>query len=460
MRRIHTLVLGFLVLLQYVSAASWPNLPFRLETDFAQFRFESDTNYLEIYYSCEESRLSYVKKDEQYEGAILMHLSIHSSLTDSIEMVRIFRIPHGVPDTACLEGGKSFVGVIGLAIPDGEHRLAIESFDDHDRSRRDRVVYELPAKMLVRKTVALSDVELCTSIRKKPMDPTNVFFKNTFEIIPNPTKTYGPRTPILYYYLEAYNLLKARNKGTYYTKVGVYDSDNREIRAYDRWKQRTNESSVEVGSVNLSSLPTGTYRLQFSLTDSATNVTVSSSKKFLIYDRDRGPDRTTEAGGYDPLATEYILMAEDELNQEFGAVHYLMNLSEKSLVKELSSLDAKKKFLLNFWKERDADLRTPENEFRQVYMGRVQHANDTFQSGFKEGWKSDRGRVYIMYGPPDEYERYPMAPKPFEVWHYHNIDGGVQFVFADLLGLRDHELVHSTHRNEMHDDRWGARFHP
>jgi len=68
--------------------------------------------------------------------------------------------------------------------------------------------------------------------------------------------------------------------------------------------------------------------------------------------------------------------------------------------------------------------------------------------------------VFIVYGPPDEYDRHPseVDSKPYEVWYYHGIQGGVEFVFVDRTGFQEYILVHSTHRNELRDDAWRSQI--
>ena len=78
----------------------------------------------------------------------------------------------------------------------------------------------------------------------------------------------------------------------------------------------------------------------------------------------------------------------------------------------------------------------------------------------KEGWKTDRGRVYLIYGGPDEIERFPneIETRPYEIWHYESVEGGVIFVFADITGFGSYQLVHSTKRGELRDDSWVRRI--
>jgi len=61
-----------------------------------------------------------------------------------------------------------------------------------------------------------------------------------------------------------------------------------------------------------------------------------------------------------------------------------------------------------------------------------------------------------VYGNPDEIDRHPNETdmKPYEVWSYHSLEGGVEFDFIDKTGFDDYQLVNSTERNEIHDDNW------
>jgi hypothetical protein len=89
-------------------------------------------------------------------------------------------------------------------------------------------------------------------------------------------------------------------------------------------------------------------------------------------------------------------------------------------------------------------------------LRRVAHANQNYKVQNKEGWRTDRGRVYILYGEPDQITREPGAAgsKPYQTWSYFNIEKGVEFVFVDRLGNSDYQLVHSTKRGELQDEDW------
>jgi hypothetical protein len=100
--------------------------------------------------------------------------------------------------------------------------------------------------------------------------------------------------------------------------------------------------------------------------------------------------------------------------------------------------------------------------YRDAYMERIRYADQNYGFLGKRGYRTDRGRVYVIYGTPDDVDRHPSQSdsKPYEVWHYNNIQGGVEFDFVQRINTSDFELANSTHRNELHDDNWQQYISP
>ena len=118
-------------------------------------------------------------------------------------------------------------------------------------------------------------------------------------------------------------------------------------------------------------------------------------------------------------------------------VPYIITDQERAAFKKLSTDDEREQFVEQFWERRNPNPGSPENEFKEEYYRRIAYANEHYASGIP-GWKTDRGRIYVMYGPPDEIESHPSggtyirppeegggetATYPFEQWRYRYIDG-------------------------------------
>jgi GWxTD domain-containing protein len=120
-------------------------------------------------------------------------------------------------------------------------------------------------------------------------------------------------------------------------------------------------------------------------------------------------------------------------------LRYIATDEEYKQLKEAKGEDRRDAWL-EFWKERDPTPGTPANEMRTEYYLRIEYANTHF-SVVSAGWKTDRGRIYIIYGAPDDIERHPMeiGVKPYQIWHYYSSNR--RFYFVDEDGYGDYKLV-------------------
>ncbi len=87
-------------------------------------------------------------------------------------------------------------------------------------------------------------------------------------------------------------------------------------------------------------------------------------------------------------------------------VPYIITDEERAAFKKLATDDEKEQAIEAFWQRRNPNPDSPENEFKEEYYRRIAYANEHYASGIP-GWKTDRGRIYIMWGPPDENETHP-----------------------------------------------------
>ena len=129
----------------------------------------------------------------------------------------------------------------------------------------------------------------------------------------------------------------------------------------------------------------------------------------------------------------------DNLDQ---AIEQLKVIAPSNVLRNLrKAKDSEKKNLfIAFWKERDPTPNTEENELMTEYYKRVNYATEHF-SGFLEGWKTDMGMVFILFGPPNDIERHPfeIQTKPYEIWYYYDINRS--FVFVDESGFGEYRLI-------------------
>jgi len=131
------------------------------------------------------------------------------------------------------------------------------------------------------------------------------------------------------------------------------------------------------------------------------------------------------------------------LKEAVETLCYVMNYSQWKRLKKLPP-EKQKNMLEKFWKERDPDPTTEENELEGEYYRRVAFANENFApwQGNTKGWQTDRGRIYIIYGPPSNVETPSLTsgkPSKYEIWYYRNIQKKFVFLYDENTG--DYHLV-------------------
>jgi len=128
-------------------------------------------------------------------------------------------------------------------------------------------------------------------------------------------------------------------------------------------------------------------------------------------------------------------------------VAYIITPEERAAFKQLSNDEERDNFIEAFWQRRDPTPDTPENEFKEEHYRRIAYANEHYAAGMP-GWKTDRGRMYIMWGPPDEIESHPSGGMyerpmdegggqtttyPWETWRYRYLEGVGQEVIMEFV---------------------------
>lgn len=431
--------------------------PFRLSVDISRFRGDNTHSYVELYYSFDVSALKYLPAGDGHRAEVIVKAIIKRSSDDSIKGFQAWKIPFSVKDTTALKLSRIYSDIFAFMLAPDIYRVYMTANDEYDPTIKDSLSFVLDVNKFDESKLSLSDPELCSSIVpvQGKRDSNDRFYKNTFDVKANPSKIFGLHQPLLYYYLEAYGL-NTLPGDSYAVKAVVTNAIGKDIINQEKPRKRVYESNVEVGMLRVHDLRTGAYTFTYEITDSSGNPKYSSAKRFFIYNPNLPMDTLVASGSNNVDASVFATMSEEELDKELQYIRYIETKTEKEQFEALQGINAKRRALLEFWKYRDEDQTTELNENREEYLRRVRYANDHFKAGYKDGWKTDRGRVYIVYGPYDEIERHANEGdvKPYEIWYYHSIQGGVEFVFGDRTGFSDYVLLHSTHRNEIQDPNW------
>jgi GWxTD domain-containing protein len=179
-------------------------------------------------------------------------------------------------------------------------------------------------------------------------------------------------------------------------------------------------------------------------------------------DKDKPSSSSSDETVAKPLTKKQIAKKQKQLEKELAGpwkkwlnedVVYIITDEEKQAFKRLKTDEERQQFVEQFWLRRDPTPDTEENEYKEEHYRRIAYANDHYASGIP-GWKTDRGMIYIKYGPPDEIDSHPSGGSyerpieegggetstyPFEDWRYRYIDGVgtnviIEFVDTTMSG--------------------------
>lgn len=201
-----------------------------------------------------------------------------------------------------------------------------------------------------------------------------------------------------------------------------------------------------------------------------------SSGCFVVQAQDKDSQKDSKSGDsnqaqtdsqQDPLKRQRKKDDQAAVKEKLGGVYkkwldedvrWIITDEELSAFKKLSNNAERDIFIEGFWQRRDPTPDTAENEYKEEHYRRIAYANEHFAAGMP-GWRTDRGRIYIMYGPPTSTDSHPMGGPyqrsaeegggstetfPFEVWRYRYLEGigqEIEIEFVDDCGCGAYEMT-------------------
>ncbi len=298
-----------------------------------------------------------------------------------------------------------------------------------------------------------SDIEFAYEIREVSDIPAETINQRLVKeerlVVPNPTGIYQLKgDSVIFVYSELYGLDAASgDNDSFGVRYCVKDAAGNLVHDFGRAVfRKPGNSAVLSNTLDIGNLEPGRYNLLLEATDLDTKQQTVTAKEFSIIDPNavKAPDKS-------------------DVELMINIAWYRLSEAEKIQIRKLTS-EGQVNFVKQFWREMDDDPSTPENPVYDNTVRQFAFANDHFSTfyGRQDGWKTDRGRVYITYGPYDNETELilPGGSYPLIKWEYYNIEGGVIFIFAsdEIAGTSNYQLVHSTHSGEIYNPYWMDKF--
>ena len=292
-----------------------------------------------------------------------------------------------------------------------------------------------------------SDLLVCTFLKREQLMEENSINRNGYTMTPNPSGVFGLGRPMLYAYSEIYGLQD--DGGTYTANYILFERSGKEVfRRGPFVRKKPGESSVETLGINVMGLLAGRYRLRLEVIDDQSDQRTFIDREFFVV-----KEQLTDFKNNFTMILD--AMENDELRDFIDIVGYFMSESEFQTLMKANRGDRIVQ-LVDFFEKRDLDRKTNENEFYNQINTRLALADQQFSTRNFSGRKTDRGRVLIRYGRPNDIEPYPANEDRFsyEIWHYDDSDDGFIFIFINKNGAGMFEQIHSTHPDEFRNYRW------
>jgi GWxTD domain-containing protein len=212
------------------------------------------------------------------------------------------------------------------------------------------------------------------------------------------------------------------------------------------------------GQLDLTGLPEGTYTMVVSLEIGGQTVEREMSFSMAPLEQTLAAEAARTAQVRLTDEGFFAAMSEPQLDSAAAPLTYIAKSEDRlNLYKDLS-VDAKRRYLTDFWTRRDATPGPARNEIREQFYAGIDHANRAFKEGGRAnvpGWRTDRGRIFAKYGQHDEIlQRIAVGRAPtYEVWKYTRKKGRY-YIFADRTGFGGYQLLYSNDLTEVSKPDW------
>jgi GWxTD domain-containing protein len=428
---------------------------FNVMYDYTLTCQDESSGYIEIYYSLRpmDLELAIVGEDSSVSGVLSVRVSEKESKT--IVVNRAWEFDQGISKRAGGEGINDLVGLFRFDLPKGAYTCDLMGKDNNDSLNQFIKTFDFEIKTMNSDRFTLSGLQLASSIVKSSEASDSPFYKNHYEVVPNPSLIFGGQLPVIFLYCELYGLNVGAKSKTLQLDYLLFDNSNKELIKKTKYIPSSIPSMVFVKPVNIRKIPSGRHRMILAVSDTMRKISEQVEKNLYIYNPHIVDTSDTGVNAL-VVASEYFSMSESEVDDMFNRCRYIASDKEINGWESLTTYHDKQIFLYHFWKARDMTPDTPINEFKEEYMQRTVIATELYGTMNRDGWSTDRGRVYCLYGKPSDIEHFPsdIEAIPYEIWHYDHIENRVMFVFADLYGFSDMYLIHSTKQGELSDPNW------
>ena len=420
----------------------------RVFLNYTAFCTDKQEPYLEFSIYIDGKSVVYKPtSNNDYEAEVQITIDVFEA--DSlVKKLNYILVSASYPDSLP-ENKQDFIDIKNLLLANGSYRL---SFTVKDLNNNEKALnYTDFADVSYEKDApAFSGIILLQEIN---------YSKNRFEMLQKLNDYYPESINTLNFYTEYYNTDKIRESPVFVR--AFIETFETSIPEKHFLKKQITLAPVNVlaHQFNISDLPSGNYNLILEIINNSDCVIAANN----IFFQRNNPKQDTVFQNYSE--TQYVNTFVDKITDSLLLKEYILSTMPIATVSEQNfyhtnakkiTIEQMKRFFYTFWTKRNP--KNPEQAWTE-YKIRVNFVQKEYGSKLIKGYQTDRGRIYLKYGPPNEMvsEIYDPNAYPYEMWFYHAMGDqkNVKFVFwcRDYVS-NNYEVLHSNARGEINDPAW------
>lgn len=432
--------------------------------NYATFNIPGKGPYVETYISVFGNTVQYKKMPSgKFQASV--EISMLFLQNDSIKASQKYVLASPEISDTSSKGTVNFIDLRRTPLKAGLYKLELQIADKNRNEKpfvgTQDIILSFPAEQVV-----FSDIELIESYSKTATQ--TVLTKNGMDLIPYCSNFYPENLTKLGFYTEIYNTKKQLGDSSKFVVNYFIESyeTKKHLNNFNKiTTQKTSAVNIVLAEFNITDLPSGNYNVVAEVHDK-NNAFVAERKIFFQRLNPKAKFDTDELASINIAGTFVsVYTNSDSLNDFIRSLRPISSESEKMFADnelKTATVVLKQQYLYNFWVNR-SNL-NPEAEWKK-YQAEVKKVNKMFAAtGFK-GYNTDRGRVYLQYGAPDQRMVVDNEPNtyPYEIWQYYRMkvqnQTNKRFVFFNEdLSTNDYKLMHSDARGEIYDANWQMRL--
>lgn len=389
--------------------------------DFSDFYdVLNENSRLEIYYQVFNSNLLFIRDGDKFRASYSLSISIYDK--KNIPILSKTRDKEITVNQYSRTISKiDFrTGQLNFNLDPGKYKIDCFLMDNNSK-KSNKKSFDFRARKFDRQNPYVSGIEFVFAADSVVFDST--FEKNGMTIIPNVGRLYGEDTASVFsYYIEIYKGNGKANK--VFIETRLLDRKLKTIH-FDSVTANFDEPIIaQFRQIAIKEFKGGEYTLEIILKGRRGKALDNYKKNFTIY--------------WSPEA-----MVLNDYKTAIQQLKYIAVPDEVKEIKNIANSEERLEAWNKFWKSHDPTPGTIENELKMSYYYRIEQANERYSVMRREGWRTDRGMVLIMYGEPDYLEDFPFEANndAYQIWTYYNVDSKPrEFLFIDEWNNNDYIL--------------------